>query len=34
MSPTDLSALLRAHRSIRKYQSTPIEPALIEEVLR
>jgi len=33
MTTTDLSPLLRAHRSIRKYKSTPIEPALIDEVL-
>ena len=33
MSHADISTLLRAHRSIRKYLSTPIEPTLIDEVL-
>lgn len=33
MSDTNISALLRAHRSIRKFKSTPIESALIDEVL-
>ena len=29
---TDLPTLLRHHRSIRRYHSTPIDPALIDEV--
>jgi nitroreductase len=29
---TDLPTLLRRHRSIRRYQPTPIEPSVIEEV--
>lgn len=33
MSQSDITSLLRAHRSIRKYKSTPIAPALIDEVL-
>jgi nitroreductase len=34
MTPaTDLTPLLRAHRSIRRYLGTPIDPALIDEVL-
>jgi nitroreductase len=33
MNQSDISSLLRAHRSIRKYKSTPIAPELIDEVL-
>jgi nitroreductase len=33
MRANEFSALLQAHRSIRQYKSTPIDPALIDQVL-